>query len=77
MTKPIVVPDRDKDGARTIEQAVDLGWAVSLPPWPDDCKDANDAMRRFGKLATIASIIRSQESNPIKIKLQTKAWTKG
>ena len=77
MTTVIVVADRDKDGGRTIAQAIDNGWAVSFPLWADDCKDANDAVLRYGKLATVASIIKHMESNPVKIKLQTKAWIKG
>lgn len=77
MTTPVLVADRDKDGLRTIEQAIEKNWNVSFPPWPDDCKDANDAMRKFGKLATVRSILAHRESNPVKIKLQSKSWNKG
>ncbi len=29
----IVVPDRDEAGAKLIEEAIDLGWGVSMPDW--------------------------------------------
>jgi hypothetical protein len=71
---PIVVPDRDQDGQRTVERAVELGWAVSMPEWDDGVKDANDAMRKYGKLYTIYSIIAGAETSEIKIKLRSRQW---
>ena len=29
----IVVPDRDEAGSKLIEEAIDLGWGVSMPDW--------------------------------------------
>lgn len=72
--KVIVVPDRDKDGARTVNEAIELGWAVSMPDWDADIKDTNDAMRRYGKLYTLFSIINSAESYELKIRLKAKTW---
>ena len=40
----IVVPDQDIPGMRLVERAVELGWAVSIPDWPDGVKDVNDAV---------------------------------
>lgn len=75
LQKPvIVVPDRDKDGARTVEQAIALGWSVSMPDWDSDIKDANDAMLRYGRLYTILSIINSTENYELKIRLRAKQW---
>lgn len=70
----ILVPDRDRDGLRTVEQAIDLNWSVSMPDWDDDIKDTNDAVNRYGKLWTLYSIIDSAESSALKIKLKSKTW---
>lgn len=71
----VVVPDKDKDGARTVERAIELGWSVSMPDF-GDCKDANDAVRKFGRIWTLKRIADSRESNSLKIKLQAKTWFK-
>lgn len=68
----IVVPDRDKPGENMIRQAIDLGWSVSFPNWDDDVKDAADAVLRYGRLATMVSIIKNTESNNVKINLRMK-----
>jgi DNA primase len=68
----IVVPDRDKAGGKLITRAIELGWAVSFPDWDSDIKDANDAVHRYGKLATIISIVDSVETSKIKIELRRK-----
>jgi len=39
----ILVPDRDHEGPRTVEQALEYGWSVSMPDWPEGIKDVNDA----------------------------------
>ena len=71
---PVVVPDRDKDGLRTIEQALALKWKVSLPDWHPDIKDSNDAIRKYGRLWTIRSIFAGVESNELKTRLRMKQW---
>jgi hypothetical protein len=71
----IVVPDQDQSGLALIDRAVELGWSVSIPEWVD-CKDANDAVQRYGKLATILSILENAESSRIKIELRKKALVK-
>ena len=71
---PVLVPDRDADGLRTIEQALDLKWKVSLPDWHQDIKDSNDAVRKYGRLWTIKSIIDGIETNELKVKLRMKQW---
>jgi hypothetical protein len=68
----IVVPDRDQPGERLIERAIELGWSVAFPDWDDDVKDAGDAVSRYGRLATLISIIKNVESNDLKIRLRTK-----
>jgi hypothetical protein len=71
----IVVPDQDQSGLVLIDRAVELGWGVSIPNWPD-CKDVNDAVQRYGRLATILSILENAESSRIKIELRKKTLVK-
>ena len=72
--KVILVPDRDKDGERTLEQAINLGWHVSMPEWDKSIKDTNDAVRKYGKLFTLYSIIDAAESYELKLRLRAKTW---
>lgn len=68
----IVVPDRDKPGAKMLKAAIDNGWSVSMPPWDEDIKDVADAVKRYGRLYTLATILHYKESNEIKIQLLKK-----
>jgi hypothetical protein len=68
----IVVPDRDKAGAKIIKSAIDNKWSVSIPPWEDDIKDVADAVKRYGRLYTLATIVHYKEANEIKIQLLKK-----
>ena len=52
--------------------AVELGWAVSIPSWPDTVKDVNDAVRHYGRLATLIQIFQSRQTSNIKIKMAKK-----
>jgi Toprim-like len=70
----IVVPDRDEAGSKLIERAIDLGWSVSLPKWADGIKDISDAVKQYGKLYTLHSIVGAVESSPLKIRLGAKKW---
>jgi len=70
----IVVPDRDADGARTVERAIELGWSVSMPNWADGVKDCNDALRKHGELWTAYLIMQAAESMELKIRLRMKHW---
>jgi hypothetical protein len=69
-----VCPDKDEAGIELVEQAVVLGWEVSFPDWHTDCKDAADAVLRYGRLATINSIIKNATSNKIKIQVKSKMF---
>jgi hypothetical protein len=72
----IVVPDQDLAGMKLVDRAVELGWAVSMPEWPADVKDVNDAVIRWGKLATLITIMQARETSRIKIELRKKALVK-
>jgi hypothetical protein len=71
-----VVPDQDRAGLELIDRAVELGWAVSIPDWPADVKDVNDAVIKFGKLATLLTIMQARETSRIKIELRKKHLAK-
>ena len=68
----IVVPDRDKPGAKLIKAALDNDWAISLPEWEHDIKDVADAVKRYGRVYTLLTIIGARETNKIKIELEKK-----
>ncbi len=70
----IVLPDRDPSGIKIVQQAIDYGYSVSFPNWDDGIKDANDALRHYGRLYTLYSIINSTETNELKIRLRMKTW---
>lgn len=72
----VLVPDRDHEGPRTVEQAIEFGWSVSMPDWPAGIKDVNDAVIRLGRLATLYLITSAKESNSLKIQLKAKKWFK-
>jgi hypothetical protein len=72
----VLVPDRDHEGPKTVEQAIELGWSVSMPNWPDGVKDINDAVITLGRLATLWLIRDATESNGLKIRLKMKTWFK-
>lgn len=68
----IIVPDHDKPGAVMLKAALAHGWHVSLPDWGPDVKDVADALLKFGKIYTLATIIEYKEANEIKIQLLKK-----
>jgi hypothetical protein len=70
-----VVPDQDKAGMELVDRAIELGWAVSMPAW-SDCKDVNDAVIKYGRLATLLTIMQSRETSRIKIELRKRQIVK-
>lgn len=52
----IIIPDRQGDGYKLAEHALNLGWKVSIPDTPN-CKDVNDAILKYGKLYVVKSIM--------------------
>ncbi len=71
-----VVPDQDKTGLDLIDRAMELGWAVSIPDWGDDCKDVNDAVIKYGRLAVLITIMQARETSRIKIELRKRQLAK-
>jgi len=72
----VLVPDRDHEGPKTVEQALEFGWSVSMPDWPEGIKDVNDAICKIGRLATLYLITSAKETNNLKIQLRAKKWFK-
>lgn len=73
---PILLPDQDKAGIKTIDYAVEHGWAVSFPSWEPDVKDCAEAVRRYGKLFVIVDALKTAQHNHIKIAMAKKAMTR-
>jgi hypothetical protein len=72
----VLVPDKDHEGPKTVDRAIELGWSVSMPDWPQGVKDINDAVIKLGRLAALWLIVNSKESNSLKIQLRAKKWFK-
>jgi len=70
----IVVADRDKAGARLLQNAIEYGWSASFPIWQETCKDINEAVVKYGKLFVLKSVIDSKETSKLKIELMRKKW---
>jgi hypothetical protein len=68
----IVVADRDRAGAKMINNAIEYGWTVSFPVWLETCKDINEAVVKYGKLFVLKTILDSKHSSKLKIELMKK-----
>ena len=71
-----VVPDHDAAGMELVDRAIELGWAVSIPDWPEGIKDVNDAVVKMGKLATMITIFQARETTKLKIELRKRQLVK-
>jgi hypothetical protein len=72
----IVVPDQDEAGMKLVDRAVELGWSVSIPTWPEGCKDVNDAVIRLGQVGCLLTILENKETSKIKIEMRKKQLVK-
>ncbi len=70
--KIIVVPDRDETGLASTDRALELGFHVSIPEWSADIKDTNDAVRKYGRLPTLLSILQHATSSRIITEMRRK-----
>ena len=72
----IVVADRDRAGAKMINNAIEYGWTVSFPVWLETCKDVNEAVCKYGKLFVLKTILDAKQTSKLKIELmKKKLWT--
>ena len=70
----IVVPDRDAPGEKLVNQAIEFGWSVAFPEWGNGVNDVADAVAKYGRLFVIQSIMKTTESNKLKIDLKRKMY---
>jgi DNA primase len=68
----IVVADKDRAGAKMVNNAIEYGWSVSFPVWLETCKDVNEAVVKYGKLFVLKTILDSKYSSKLKIELMKK-----
>ena len=68
----VFVPDRDKAGLGACSRALDLGYDVSIPEWGSDIKDVNDAVRKYGRLPTLLSILGARTSSRVVVEIKRK-----
>ena len=68
----IYVPDNDRQGIKTVNRAIELGWTVSFPVWMETCKDINEAVVKYGKLFVLKCILEARETSKLKIELKKK-----
>ena len=68
----IIVPDNDRAGTKLISTAINHNWSVSLPDWGDDVKDVADAVKKYGRLYTLLTIIKYREHGQIKLTMIKK-----
>ena len=68
----IVVADRDRAGAKMINNAIEYGWTVSFPVWLETCKDVNEAVVKYGRLFVLKTILDAKQTSKLKIELMRK-----
>ena len=68
----IVVADRDRAGAKMINNAIEYGWTVSYPVWLETCKDVNEAVVKYGRLFVLKTILDAKQTSKLKIELMKK-----
>lgn len=80
--KIVIVPDRDKDGLVTIEQAIEHGFSVAMPDFGAvrfengirHIKDFDEACAKFGRLFCLQMIHSSIYDDKFDIRVQTEKW---
>lgn len=72
----IICPDRDKSGQKIVKQVLDenLPFSIAFPNWVKGIKDCEEAVKKYGRLYTIYSILSSKESNKDLIKMKSMKW---
>lgn len=79
----VVVPDRDKDGMKMIEQAIQCNFSVSFPPWDSYLdedgnrqviSDVEQAVRIYGRLYTAYMIKNNIHDDALSIRVLARKW---
>ena len=72
--KIIVLPDFDEAGMALENIAVEQGWAVAFPDWAEDCKDANEALLKYGRLFTVENVLDNVVTSSTKKQLLARKY---
>ncbi len=88
----ILVPDRDLPGRNLIKYALENNWYVSIPHderahipnndgspvfyWGRKIKDCDEAVKKYGRLYTIQSILSNKTKNYLDIKFRMEKYIK-
>lgn len=80
--KIVLVPDRDKNGLTSIEQAIEHGFSVSLPDFGvvhDEngirhVKDFDEACEKYGRLFCLQMVYNNIYDNRFDIRIKTEKW---
>lgn len=79
----IVVPDRDRNGRKMVEQAIQNGFSVAFPEWghfidEDGVKqvigDVEQAVRKYGRLYNIHMIQKATYQSELEIRVRANQW---
>lgn len=74
----VILPDRDQNSRPLIDAAIRNKWYVSFPwgvdyqQWEEGIKDAADAVKKYGRLYALYTIVRERTNNPLKINVMFK-----
>ena len=68
--KIILLPDFDQSKSNLVKEAKDQNWHISFPGW--DVKDADEAVKKYGKIYALKLILENSTNNKLKIDLNMK-----
>jgi predicted RNA-binding Zn-ribbon protein involved in translation (DUF1610 family) len=72
----VVLPDFDNAGSALVNAALENGWNVAYPDWAEDCKDANEAMLKYGRLFTVKNTLDNIVTSTTKARLLSRKYCK-
>jgi hypothetical protein len=70
----VVAPDRQRKNQGLIDAALENNWSVAFPDWEDDIKDAADAVKKYGRLYALQSIIKTKTRDDLEIGIKRKMF---
>jgi hypothetical protein len=59
-----------------VNAALENGWNVAYPDWAEDCKDANEAMLKYGRLFTVKNTLDNIVTSTTKARLLSRKYCK-
>lgn len=67
----VVLPDFSRDGQNLIAIAERNGWYISTPDWDLNVKDATQAVSKYGRIYTVASVMDARHKNYTLARIRT------